>query len=336
MDKLNAGHRKVTHQQIADRLGVSRALVTQALQRTHQFRIGEDTRLEIERVAREMGYEPRNVTTHTIGVLATPSQLSNTADMMSLVFLDEALSERGYRLTIINPELPGRMRLSDVVNRKTVDGVVLTLWNQGRERTLLSPDLSCVLMSEEDGVPDGAIDQIGIDLFGTLKNVFRHLLDRGHCRICLLPGPYTDGFARRVQLAALRAWRELDQPKLNLRLEPVHPSRGGEVIRQVMQSAKPPTAIVCADDYRMMPVFCALQSGGYRIPEDISVIGMLDAPHYGTFEKPITATDAVGPEMAHRVAERVVSRIKTPGLTPARQFVAGEIIDRSTVGPCRA
>ncbi len=60
---------RITHQHIADKLGISRTLVTSALHGSSGSRISSERRREIENLAREMGYRPRNMTTRVIACI---------------------------------------------------------------------------------------------------------------------------------------------------------------------------------------------------------------------------------------------------------------------------
>ena len=95
---------RVTHQQISEQVGVSRAVVTKALHGTGGARMNAETREAILRAAREMGYRPRNVTTHNIAYVVPIQALELQGEVSFLRHVTQALRRHGYRLTLMNLE----------------------------------------------------------------------------------------------------------------------------------------------------------------------------------------------------------------------------------------
>lgn len=323
---------KVTHELIATRAGVSRTVVTQALHGTRLGRVNPETRREIQRIARELGYKPRAVTTHAIGCLINPLQLHARHDLLLLTEVEKALNEAGYRLTIVNPDSTGSTTdLAARLNPKTVDGLLLTSWSGGRFRELLSPEMPCVLLSEEPDA-DADVDQVGTDLTGTLRQALRHLAEHGHRgRAALITGVGEEEFYHRVGLAFVEAARSAGWPETGAVFK-THPQKTPEAVRELTLSGDGPTAIIVSDFERAMAVFCALLSKGYRIPDDISLISLFDDPLLQMMSPTISATNAGGAEPARQAVRLLLEKIADPELPARKIWVRGDLLVRGSVG----
>ena len=321
---------QVTHEQIARRSGVSRAIVTRALHGTPGLRVSEETLNRILETAREMGYQPRGVTTRNIGLVTSLQSLHVDVDLEFIRYLERALRERGYRLLLVNPELPAGQSLGDILNPKTVDGLLFSHW-AGGDFTALSSRLPCILLTEEDDAP-AEIEQIGVDLRGTCKNVLEYLRERGHERVALLSGSQSSGrFYRRLEVAARQAAQTLGWAQHQLRIANRLPRESHQAVLEMLAGAHPPTAIVTADSERALCAIVGLDGAGVLVPDAISLVSLFDGRPLGESAESVTTTDATGRALAERAVERLLQKIAMPETIPHHVFVPGEIIERTSV-----
>src|SRR5687767_1415852 len=113
----------VTHQDIADKLGLSRTAVTRALHGTRTSNISMETQRAIVTAARELGYRPRNRTTYTVGLVIGGRSLGDSATGVLLRDVERELRERGYRLMIASVWNDDLEEVRESLTPKTVDGV---------------------------------------------------------------------------------------------------------------------------------------------------------------------------------------------------------------------
>ena len=321
----------VTHQKIADRLGISRSLVTLALQRTRRFSMSEETRTEIENVAREMGYQPPNLTTRNIGLLVSPGQMRVQDQINFIHHVERRLRDHGFRLMLVNPEMPAGQRIENVINAKTVDGLLLMAWENGRHASLLSARVPGILLSEEEGVGEN-VERVATDLPQTLRNIIGFLHLRGHSRLALLSSTQgSSHFYRRAEMAARDAVRELKWPKENLRVVQSGSGEAAQEVLKLMDAPHPPTAVIAADATRALLLLNGLLAAGKRVPRDISVVSIFDNDLFDRTAPALTATTAGGAALADRAVRRLLEKIEIPETVPRHEFIAGEIIERQSV-----
>jgi len=150
----------------------------------------------------------------------------------------------------------------------------------------------------------------------------QHLLALGHRRIGVISGP-TEGWEGRHRMqGCLNALRDsglnVDQ---GLLLDSEFSIEGGsKAAQRLMEQSDPPTAIFAANDDVAMGVMRWLQENGYRVPEDISVLGFDDTPGAQYSQPPLTTIHQFSNEIGRRAASLLFD------LIDGRALAATEII----------
>lgn len=322
----------VTQQQIADRLGISRQLVTHALNGTRHSRISEETREEIRRVARELNYRPRSLTTHNIGYLLPTDGAYLEAEHTFTLKVEHHARKASYRLITYGVCEESQLdNLAETFNAKTVDGVISSRWYDGKIQQFLPADVPLVLVTDEYGIAP-EVDVVTSDARATLAAMTTHLLNMGHRRIGLA-GSAVDTVKQHRDIIegatqALGDWGLPSQQLVLLRGE-AHEIYDG--LRRLAQQALLPTAWIGTSSTYTTALATGLYTMGLRIPEDVSVMSFIDSPSFVCFPAPLAATTAFGDEVAERALWRLVQKIEGD-MTPARhECVAAQILERSSV-----
>jgi|TARA_B110000211_G_scaffold197404_1_gene226911 DNA-binding LacI/PurR family transcriptional regulator len=121
-------------------------------------------------------------------------------------------------------------------------------------------------------------DWFGIDDKQCLRDATSHLIQLGHRRIAYIGGleKYSTGSNRRsgfrsafkdAGLAMRSVTEELGQPSMNF---------GREAAARLVNSIRPPTAIVCAGAQITSGVLDAVTSLNVKVPRDLSIVGFSD------------------------------------------------------------
>ena len=324
-----SGTRRVTQQQIAEIVGVSNVTVSHVLHRPHNARISEETRRDIVFVAQELGYTPRNVTSHTIGFVIASSEMHLDTTENAIVFAHETLKARGYHMlfAMVDENKPESLR--EVLNQKTVDGVMFNCWCNGKVENLLPDEIPWILLSE-DGV-QSAIDQVSTATVESAFNTARHLLSLGHQRLCLVAGPSGIGYHKRLKSGLIGALQEAGLPADIAEIEVVNNGEIGAPLLELMASSKPPTAILTASAGKAIVVLNRLLGAGIRVPHDVSLVSFGDSYRLTPFAPSISACTVFDRDVIEGGVERLIQKIKTPSLAPEQTFSAASYIERESV-----
>jgi LacI family transcriptional regulator len=326
---------RITHQKIADQLGVSRATVTQALHGTRSSNLRPELRREVQRTARRLGYQPRNRTTHTVGYVMRMDSIKLAGESRLLMLTDQALRAAGYRLTLACPHDDDVESLRDALSAKAVDGVLFTRWFGGQVRKLLSPEVPWVVTSDEDGI--GAdVNVVTVDTIQAAELLTQHLLGHGHKRICLVTGKSGLGFHERQKAGVCTALRQADLPVSNLQtVEVNYDHEIAARLRPHLRSASPPTAIIGASPEKTLTVLNLLCHDGFRVPADVSVVSLMDSALLEPIIPPVTTT-TFGIGVAERATQRLIEMIHDPSSPPRQILVPAQIMERHSVAPARS
>ena len=327
----------VTHQAIAEKLGISRAAVTLALHRTHRARINPETRKEILRVARQMGYEPRNITTHTIALVVHSDGLWSDATTSVLMAANELLRAGGYRMSITTLDADSIGEAKNLFHQKAVDGVIFTEWYGKASHCLLSLPVPWVLLADADDVDEG-VDQIAADTVETARRLTEYLISKGHERIFIAAGCSDIGFHQRFERGVRDAFENARLPASDAVTDAVAidktagPPRDVEdLLLPLLKGRRPVTAVIAVSPGGALAILNRLQYRGFRVPQDVSIVSLLDSPRLRAFRPAMTTTTMLSPQTVELAARRLIQKITEPETIPARILVPGEVVERDSV-----
>ncbi len=218
-------------------------------------------------------------------------------------------------------------------------------------------DLPTILLGET--VEDNAFCQVSVDNAAAGRQVADYLWDLGHRRAAVVGlGGYTEIADRdregvdHVRLSAFRArwvergggWRDgfeivhrhflrLDGDErgaldaMRARLEPLY-GAGEEA------SAAAPTAIFAVHDEMATVTIRALEELGWRVPEDVSVIGFNDTGSLAAYFRPSLTTVRTHVSILGTLAVHLFQDLlRYPAQKPRSVRLPPEIIPRESTGP---
>ena len=224
-------------QEIAERAGVGRTTVSLSL-RNHT-KISEPTRLQIQKLAREMGYRPNPlVAAHMAHIRALHPKATNQC----LAFLGnrsiaeiqtdaktpvwkyfqgarDRAAELGFRLELFNlnaPEMTER-RLSQILLARGIDGVIIGPLTEGGGLVDKEFDWRFVasVMIEHTFV-EPRLHKVCSDEFSTIGRLIQRLFDCGYQRIGVAMHSRMDEHANHHWLAGYQTFQALTQRDLRI------------------------------------------------------------------------------------------------------------------------
>lgn len=164
-----------------------------------------------------------------------------------------------------------------------------------------------------------------------------HLLELGHRRIAFIAGTkYTGQSAEREAAyveALLGAGLPID-PKLIVQGAFLQ-TGGFAATEQLLNLAEPPTAIFAANDEMAIGAIDAVRSRGFRVPQDVSVIGFDDLPTARHVYPPLTTIKQPIAEMSARALTELMALIEGKGrpVQATRILFPPELVIRQSTGP---
>jgi LacI family transcriptional regulator len=216
---------------------------------------------------------------------------------------------------------------------RSVDGLIAldTPWTQA---DLPIPAVTVSGHNEVKGVTN-----IELDHRRAAQVALEHLHELGHRNIAFIKGQEfsSDTEVRWDAIQEIAAELGISvNPRLTTQLEGDLPATqlGYSVIKKMLASHEPFTALFAFNDLSAIGAIGALREKGLRVPEDVSVVGFDDIQS-AAFQNPaLTTVRQPLRRMGMIAAETVLRRIARPGMdaVPSRVMVEPELVVRESTG----
>lgn len=327
--------RRVSMADIAKRLGISTVTVSKAL--AGKDGASPELKAQIEHMASEMGYRKKEKTgpaseENTIGILMTERLRKPEHSFYWSLYLQvvSTLTELGVFsiLEIVDEKsLPGG--LPGFIRQNRVRGVmVLGRMDKWQMKSLQDTGLPLILL--DSYLEDARIPCVLADNYLGAYQMTCHLIRRGHTQIGYVGNLEMDDNAQDRYYGYCKAMRKHSLP---LRDEWVIDDRDGLEFRSAFDLPQDmPTAFFCNCDQSAYHFMQDLQVRGFRVPDDISVVGFYDHTFATLLSPPLTTFRI---DIRHMATEAVQMQLSLMRGEPPknRVFVTGEIVERSSVAP---
>ena len=312
---------------VARAAGVSVATVSRVLNGKAQVR-GE-LRARVMRAVEELRYVPnptarnlRRNESRTILILAP--NITNPYYTHIIAGIGEAAHEHGYSSFLCNTE-GDRAREEQLLGHLSLhqaDGAILLATELGAE--WLKPYAGkhpIVQCSEFD--PEVDVTHVSIDNYRAARDVMAHLLDLGHRRIGLISSEnryYSTAMRTRGYLDALREAGLPDAGEYIRKATVDYTFKSGfDSARSLLSQEARPTALFCISDMLALGAIASAREMGFRVPEDVTVIGFDDVEHTTMFHPYVSTVVQPCFDIGHRAMELLYELMHE--CTPPRQEI---------------
>ncbi len=339
--------KRVTHRDVARLAGVSTAVVSYVLNNGPRG-TSPETRQRVLQAIEQLDYHPsalarglRAQCTHTIGFIVNdyfPLDVFLSPYSASILTgLTAELMKRGYYVLIypvtVGEDLSG---LATMLHSGRLDGVVTRLIQDPPDT---DPLLEVIAASR---VPAVLIERAGAGRFGFSAVAYddeagaeiatRYLLERGYRRIAHLAGDLLYASARARLNGYRRALTECGQSVDDALIQgmswaPAHAVAG---TRRLLEAAEPPTAVFAASDNLAFCAIEVLRQAGYRVPEDVAVVGFDDIPLAQEMTPPLTTVRIPLDEIGRKAARLVLQLARGEASPPTMIRLPVELVCRGT------
>ncbi len=328
--------KRPTLQDVADRAGVSRALVSIVIRGAKGA--GEQTRERVLRAAREIGYRPdarasllRRSRSRLLGV---QFGLRHTfhADVVEGIYA--AAEPLGYDIAL-SAVTPGRgeQRAVDALLADRCEALLLVGAEAPAARLAeLAQRLPVVSVARR--VREGAVDVVRSADDQGIREAVAHLAGLGHRRIAHIDGgtaPGAPADRRRGFRTAMRRCGLADDAAV---VAGGAAEEDGAAAARLLLARRPrPTAVVAFNDRCATGVLDAFLRAGVRVPEDVSVVGYDDTRLARLSHVNLTTVAQDIPSLARQAVERAVARLDGDDSGPADVVIAPRLVVRGTTAP---
>ena len=332
---------RFTIRDVAKKANVSVSTVSHALNSTRYVK--EETREKILKIADELKYKPstiaqglRKKSLETVAVFVP--NISSQFFSQILIGINEVALKNNYHIIMANTFFNSEEEEKTLENLKNqfIDGVILVSGND---------NVACIKKLKMENFPfvliardiDPDIPSILIDNFKATRNIVDYLVTMGHKRI----GYVTMNFSGRKTVEDRFLGYKEGLEENNIKYNPDDVLVVDEAMIDEMAVSyrhckkffnnKVPTAIITATDNIAAGLYVALKENGFRIPDDVSVVGFDNLPISRFLDPPLTTMKQPKKLMGYKGMEILLDLINKKKLPDPVIKLETKIIERDSV-----
>lgn len=338
--------KNVTMADIAGKTGVSIVTVSKAL--SGQKGVSDQVRERIITLAQEMGYqvphsaEREKKISRRIGVLV-PDSIQGTYDSfywrMYQAVADSAMRRdcfTGYEG--LSRETAEKKLLPRLITDQAADGLIVIGKPENRYAEFLKRNAGVPLAFLDFYEAAGEADCFISDGFYGTYLLTDYLLERGHREIAYVGTLYATQSITDRYLGYLKSLMEHGITPPPDYLIPDR-AKEGAISGNFTEYDLPermPTAFVCNCDLTANLLIQYLERKGFRVPEDVSVVGFDNYPGTPYHRTDLTTYAADIPAMAERAVESLIRQMKGENMEKGIHIVEGYLVEGGSVRELRS
>ncbi|RNC83420.1 MAG: LacI family transcriptional regulator [Balneola sp.] len=320
--------------------------VSRALNNSDKINAG--TKELVLKKAEELGYIPNQIAkslqtkkTYTIGVVIPEIQHVFFSAVISGI--ESVVYDNNYHLFLTNSS-ESFEREKDVIETlksRRVDGLLISRSedsdDEGYYKKLIDTGTQIVFF-------DRCVENIGascicVNDYSSSFQATEHLINNGYKKIAHLAGPPN----LNISSERLRGYKDaLERNDLLFDdslvvISGFKESGGYKAMNELMSnSAHLPEAIVAVNDPAAFGAIKFINESGYRIPDDIAIVGFSDDIRSELLPVPLTTVKQPAYEMGERAARKLISTIENKSESIENIYMSTELIIRASSGTARS
>lgn len=328
----------VTIYDVAREAGVSMATVSRVV--NNNPNVKPQTRKKVFEAIERLGYRPNAVArglaskkTTTVGVVIP--DISNAMYSEVVRGIEDIANMYHYNMILCNSDKrkEKEIRVINTLLEKQVDGLLFMGGEVTDEHVeAFRNAVPIVLCATTDA--NHAIPSVDIDHEGAAYDAVKYLINHGHRNIGMISGNLQDPTSGLARYNGYR--RALEEAGIELRESHVRIGNyryesGVDLMKYFLELEDRPTAIFTATDEMAIGAIHAIQDQGLRVPEDISVISVNNAP-MASMVRPQLTTVAQPMYDIGAVSMRLLTKLmKKEPVTDTVVVLPHELITRKSV-----
>lgn len=326
---------KITIWEIARMANVSPTTVSRVI--NHPEIVNEETRNRVLSCIKESDYQPnpfaQGMHSKRSRIVALVVPNFTTLSFANLAKgIQDRLLQSNYSMVIFSSHEDEELekKICRKISELRIDGVIFAS-SMMPNYDELSKDIAKVFI-DRDGT-DVGIDTFLLDVDSAMDKLVVYLKEKNHRNIGLVAGD-PDSYSGGKKTTAFR--KALINNGLSVDEERIAAAswssqEGWRATEELLEAKNRPTALIVATDTLAVGVIGAITSKGYKVPEDISVVGFNNEPGSESMNPPMTTMQFDDYGMGQEVADAILNRIEHPESAYMTKTYSMDIIERKTV-----
>lgn len=328
-----AAGKSVTMQHIADKVGVSKALVSMIFRGVPGP--SAETKERVLAVADELDYRPNRTAallslrrTHLIGVM---TDIRNAFHAEMVEHMVAEADSVGYEVVLgaVTPTHPESKVIETLLDFRCEAVVLLGPQASDAELETWSSKLPIVAV----GRRIGGVDAVRAGDSRGMSDIVDHLVGLGHSRIAHVGGAGSIGKDRQAGYRRAMHRHGLDEHTYVVEGDFTEQCAPRAIAELLDVTDERPTAIVAANDRSAVGLLDALQRRGITVPEEISVTGYDDSILARMAHIDLTTVSQEPKEQASRAVRAAVERLDDGRVDVTSTVLRPRLVVRGSTGP---
>lgn len=332
---LLEGAMKLRTADIAKKAGVSPATVSRVI--NHRELVRPETIKIVEKAMAELGYVPKYPIPESEPekgiILVNCPQGSNPFYEEVIQGIISSATSRGYHV-LLNYDGLYAGNIDDflqLIRDIHASGIILLASHSKLLLDRIAPEVPLIQCCEYS--PDSEYPFVSIDDFDAAQSAVNFLIQAGRNKIAFLNGPRYYRYARDRLRGFQEAMRMADlfvPSSWIVHVPKIDYDMAYTMVSQLFIQEEKPNAIFAVSDVLAAAAINAARKHGFRVPDDIMVVGFDNIPLCQMMRPTITTVSQPKEQMGFTASELLIESIHQGGLLPRSVTLSTELIVRES------
>ncbi len=298
---------------------------------------------KVKKVVDESGYRPNRMgaslrTRKSGNIVAIIPDITKPVNAGIIRAIEQVAQSAGYSVLLGDTQgLAEREKhYAELVSHGQADGILLFGWRipfNVKPGIPLAEQLPPMVNGNEE-IDSDEVVSVGVDNAAAAKAAVDYLLSLGHRRIAAITGPNTVPSSNKRKQGYQKALEEAGLPyDPALLVEGDYDVRSGvECAQQLLLLPDRPTAVFCFNDDMAIGAMQFLQQQGFKIPDDISVMGFDDINYSEYVSPPLTTVHQPLQEIGTTCINLLIKQLKGEKPEPGARYLPFKLQIRGSTG----
>ena len=313
----------ITIKDVARSLNVSISTVSRAF--NDKYDIKKETREYILKKAKEMGYHPNPIAkkllsqrSFNVGVVVP--EFINPFFPEVIMGIQDVFFKAGYQVLIMQSNESAKNELENlkVLENNMVDGIILSILQETENieyyKHLIEQGFPIVLFNRTTDKLN--VSKVTFDDYKWAFFATEHLIYQGYKNIVHFSGPENLEISRQRIKGFTDALK-----KHKIQINPAQIIKSGLMIldgeremQKLIEKDQIPEAVFCVNDPTAFGVMKTLRRNGFKIPNDVAVVGFTETKTADLLDPPLTSVAQPTFEMGQIAAKLLLDQINSTNL----------------------
>lgn len=321
---------------VAERAGVSIASVSRVI---NGISTNTPNELKIRKAIADLGYQPHSAA-RALKVRATEQICIALPDLSNPVFQAMIRGvQRGFKFSkyrlMLSPSLSTTeevVKQLKSLGKNYADGLIINalVIDEEVEELLLGLRIPVVLIGTSS--PKLNFDNVSVDSVRGAINAVDYLFESGRKKILFMNGPWITNPAKRRKEGFIKGMKKhgFRQPESLIINAKSFSAIGAYQALEAVEKIEEYDAILCANDLLAAGTIKFLSEHKFKVPNDVSVIGIDNTELAGLLNPTLTSVDFKAEHRGEIAAKFMLERLANPELAPRKLIVEPEIVKRES------